>query len=380
MTVLVDDAVWPWRGRRWAHLVSDESYAELHAFAARLDIPRQVFQGDHYDVTAEMRDAAVALGATPVASRDLVRRLRSAGLRLSAAERRQRHADRAGWPEWRWDPLGRSWTVVGKDRQGRPNLPSTDCPFCPGGLEAPEPYDVRWFPNRWPAMPEERAEVVLYTDEHDATFWSLGVDGALKVVDLWAERTASLGARDDVGYVLVFENRGAEVGATIAHPHGQLYAYPDVPAVPRRELQDRCAFCDPAWAPPPDLLVASAGEWRAWAPSASSWPYELLLAPTAHEVDLPTATPESRRALAALLVDVLHRLDRLFDAPMPYMLWVHQRPTDGQAWPSAHLHVHVAPVLRKPATVRFVAAAEQGGGVFFNPVPPETAAHALREV
>ena len=82
MTVLVDDAVWPWRGRRWAHLVSDESYAELHAFAARLDIPRQVFQGDHYDVTAEMRAAALELGATPVAARELVRRLIDSGLRV----------------------------------------------------------------------------------------------------------------------------------------------------------------------------------------------------------------------------------------------------------------------------------------------------------
>ena len=79
--ILVDPAVWPWRGRRWAHLVSDESYDELHAFAARLGIPRHVFQGDHYDIPAHLRARAVELGAAPVDSRELVRRLRSAGLR-----------------------------------------------------------------------------------------------------------------------------------------------------------------------------------------------------------------------------------------------------------------------------------------------------------
>lgn len=79
--ILVDPAVWPWRGHRWAHLVSDQSYEELHAFAARLDIPERAFQGDHYDVPAHLRERAIELGATPVDSRELVRRLRAAGLR-----------------------------------------------------------------------------------------------------------------------------------------------------------------------------------------------------------------------------------------------------------------------------------------------------------
>ena len=87
MAVLVDEAVWPWRGARWAHLVSDESVAELHAFADRLGLRRMSFQGDHYDVPESVRDRALALGAEPVRGRDLVRRLRGAGLRLAAPER-----------------------------------------------------------------------------------------------------------------------------------------------------------------------------------------------------------------------------------------------------------------------------------------------------
>ena len=81
MAILVDQAIWPWRGRRWAHLVSDENYDELHAFAERLGLRRASFQGDHYDVPASVRLEAIALGATPVDARVLVRRLRAAGLR-----------------------------------------------------------------------------------------------------------------------------------------------------------------------------------------------------------------------------------------------------------------------------------------------------------
>ena len=83
--ILVDQAIWPWRGRRWAHLVSDESYDELHEFAARLGLRREAFQGDHYDVPDEYRTRAIELGATPVDARDLVRRLRAAGLRKRSA-------------------------------------------------------------------------------------------------------------------------------------------------------------------------------------------------------------------------------------------------------------------------------------------------------
>ena len=95
MTVLVDAAVWSWRGRRWAHLVSDESLAELHAFAAALGVDPRLFEGDHYDITAEWREQAIAMGAEAVDSRDLVRRLRASGLRLTPAQRHAAKAARA---------------------------------------------------------------------------------------------------------------------------------------------------------------------------------------------------------------------------------------------------------------------------------------------
>ena len=268
--------------------------------------------------------------------------------------------------------------AVNRERQARPNRPDEDCPFCVGGLEAPEPYDVRAFVNRWPSFPDDRCEVVLYTPEHDATFWSLGVAGALAVVDLWAARSAALGDRDDVAYVLVFENRGAEVGATIPHPHGQIYSYAEVPPNPLRELSTgACALCAEE---PGDRLVSETDDWRAWVPHASVYPYGLVVAPSAHEPDLPSLSPSSRRALATVLVDALHRLDALWDRPMPYMMWFHQRPFDGGSWPSAHVHVEIAVPLRAPGVMRFIAGGELGSGLYVNPVVPETAAGELRAV
>jgi UDPglucose--hexose-1-phosphate uridylyltransferase len=223
-------------------------------------------------------------------------------------------------------------------------------------------------------MPDDRCEVVLYTPQHDATFWSLGVDGARKVIDLWAERSAALGARDDVEYVLVFENRGAAVGATISHPHGQIYAFDFVPPLPLREL-----LRGERLGAPGTRLVAATDGWVAFVPEASAYPYALRLVPHEQVPDLPSLDEPGRHALAALLVDVLERLDRAFEAETPYMLWIHQRPFDGREWPDARLHVEVISPWRAPGVLRYIAAGEVGSGVFFNPVDPEAAAQALRD-
>lgn len=290
----------------------------------------------------------------------------------------------AGEVEERVDPLTGDVVAITASRQTRPNLPTTGCPFCVGGIEAPEPYDVKAFVNRWPSLPADRCEVVLYSPDHDATFWSLPLEQAIKVVDLWAERTADLGRRPDVAYVLVGENRGPVVGATIDHPHGQIYAYDAVPEVPLAELsRSSCALCTGA-DEPGDRLVAAHGGWRAWVPHAAVHPYEVRLAPVDHVADLPSLDVAGRRDLASTLAEVLAQLDNLWpDAPdrlMPSMLWFHQRPTDGGEWPTAHLHAHVAVPMRAPGVQRYVAAMELGSGRYVNPVPPERAAAELRAV
>jgi UDPglucose--hexose-1-phosphate uridylyltransferase len=274
------------------------------------------------------------------------------------------------------DALTGDAVIVATHRQERPNRPADGCPFCVGGLEAPGPYETRWFPNRWPSFADGRSEVHLFSPEHDATLATMGREHVRKVVDLWAERTAALGGRPDVVYVLLFENSGRDAGATIAHPHGQAFGYAEIPDRPAQELvRDDCSLCTE---PPADLVVAAAGNWLAWIPEAATSPFELRLAPRDHVADLPGLDERGRDDCAALLSDALGCLDRVVARPMPRMLWAHQRPFDGGAWPNAHLHFHVHALLRNAHSLRYVSGGELGGGVFINPVAPSSAAEALR--
>lgn len=275
-------------------------------------------------------------------------------------------------PGLRRDPhLGTQVHIVGA-RQGRPNLPTSGCPFCVGGLEAPEPYEVRWFPNRWPAMSDGRCEVILYTPRHDATLWSLGVDGVRRVIGIWAERTTALGARDDVEFVLVFENRGAEVGATIEHPHGQIYAYDHVPERSARRLAGH-------WRPDPDeeRLVTRNAHWSAVVPFAPRFPLEITIAPDRHIGLLSELSDAESTDLAALLVDVMARLDRYFERTLPYMMWLNQRPTTS-GYDDAWFNIEIVSPWRAAGVQRFIAAAEVATDEYFNPVVPEELARTLR--
>jgi UDPglucose--hexose-1-phosphate uridylyltransferase len=278
--------------------------------------------------------------------------------------------------DFRIDPLTGTCVVITPWRQDRPDRPEGRCPFCPGGREAPGDYTERWIANRWPGLPGGRHEVVLHSPDHDASFPALGVAGAGRVIEVWSERTAALASRPDVGYVFVFENRGRATGATIDHPHSQILAFGAIPPVPHAELsRPACELCSDA---DERLVVTGCRGWRARVPQAPSWPYEMLISPGAHVPDLPAAGAWLRGGLAAILVDCLTRLHRLFGADAPYMLWFHQRPAGDQDWPAAHLHLHLVPVMRGRGRIRHLASAELGAGVFFDPVDPAAAAARLR--
>jgi UDPglucose--hexose-1-phosphate uridylyltransferase len=274
--------------------------------------------------------------------------------------------------ELRIDPVTGAHVVVTPWRQRRPNLPQGSCPFCPGGLEAPGPYDVLHIKNRWPALPDGRHEVILHSPDHDSSFPDLGEDKSAQVIELWSARTAALGSRDDVAYVFVFENHGRQIGATIDHPHSQILAFGSIPPIVAAELSaSACHLCQD---PDDGLLVTRLAGWQAAVPWAPSWPYELLISPRRHVADLPAAGPELRAGLAAILVDALTRMGLLLGRDTPYMLWVHQRPNDGAGWPAAHLHLHLSPARRAHCVARHLASAELGAGVFFDPVDPRQAA------
>jgi UDPglucose--hexose-1-phosphate uridylyltransferase len=304
---------------------------------------------------------------------------------------------RAG--ELRWDRLSREWVAFAEQRQDRTLLPSaSDCPLCPSrpdhNTEIPAAsYDVVAFENRFPALPagRGRCEVMCFTADHDASFASLSPRRAATVLSAWADRTAELGSADGIEHVYCFENRGAEVGATLHHPHGQVYALPFVPprarqlAASAREYrsQDGGNLFDHMLAvaiADGRRVVASNEHWTAFVPWAAHWPFEVLLFPHQRVADLACLSPSARAAFPGLYLDVLGRLDRLFGTPMPYMAAWQQAPSrDQAARAELALHLQVMTVRRAPGRLKFMASTEAGAGVWSNDVLPETAARMLRE-
>jgi UDPglucose--hexose-1-phosphate uridylyltransferase len=250
-----------------------------------------------------------------------------------------------------------------------------------GGREAPEPYQVRWFPNRWPAMDGERCEVVLYSPLHEASLASLGTEGVRAVIDLWTQRTAVNSVREDVDHILIFENRGAEVGATISHPHGQIYHYPHIPDRPRKRLAA-------GWVPDTDpgaRLVTERDTWTAWVPTAPVYPCQIAIAPRTQLRSLLDLGPDDRNELAAVLGEVLARLDAHFETAAPYMMWLNQQPFsqrdhDRSLIDAAWFNIEIVSPWRATDVQRYIAAAEVACEEYFNPVVPEDLAQALRAV
>ena len=260
------------------------------------------------------------------------------------------------------------------DRQNRPNLPIAGCPFCVGGLEAPEQYSVRSFPNRWPALEEGYCEVVLYSPNHEATFGTLTTDEALSVVNLWAQRTQALRELPNGEYVIVFENRGAEIGATISHPHGQIYAFDHVPPRPARMI---AAGWEPVVASAEHVILEVDG-WRVFSEYAAVYPVSIRIAPIHRIADLADMNAVDRAVLAATLVRLFAALDALFDAPLPYMMWINQAPRTRDDWPDAWFNIEIVSPWRAQGLPRFIAGVEVASGEFFNPVDPADVATRLR--
>jgi UDPglucose--hexose-1-phosphate uridylyltransferase len=223
-------------------------------------------------------------------------------------------------------------------------------------------------------MYDERCEVVLYSPVHGGSLSGLDDASMDAVVDLWAERSAVLGARSDVATVLVFENHGREVGATIDHPHGQIYAFDHVPERSFARLQS-------GWAPesPEALVVEESDGWRTFVPSAPVHPVSLQVAPVSPVHDLPGMDAGQRAAFGRALRRARQRVELLFADPVPTMMWINQRPFDG-TFRDARINVEIVSPWRSNGVPRYIAAAEVATGEYFNPVVPEDLAERLRSV
>jgi UDPglucose--hexose-1-phosphate uridylyltransferase len=319
--------------------------------------------------------------------------------------------------ELRYNPLLGEWLATATQRQDRTFLPPADfCPLCPTKpghhpTEVPEPnYDLVTFENRFPSLkkdPPEPAlesnglfevkpgrgicEVVLYSSNHNTTLAAEPVERIYKLVKVWRNRFAELEARDFIKYVFIFENKGEAVGVTLHHPHGQIYAYPFVPPVPKKELRQsrkyfeaegRCLLCEIVQKEieVDKRIVAQNRSFAAYIPFFARYPYETHIAAKRHLQAITDLDEYEQQDLAEILKQVLTAFDRLFNVSFPYMMVMHQRPCDGKDHSHYHFHIEFYPPMRTGTKLKYLAGSEAGAGMFINDTLPEQKAPELRSL
>ncbi|MGW1544950.1 galactose-1-phosphate uridylyltransferase [Streptomyces sp. NPDC002309] len=310
--------------------------------------------------------------------------------------------------EIRGDDLLGDSVAIASHRQGRTYHPPADqCPLCPTRgerlSEIPDSsYDVVVFENRFPSLAGDsgRCEVVCFTSDHDASFAGLGEEQARLVLDAWTDRTSELSHLPSVEQVFCFENRGAEIGVTLGHPHGQIYAYPFT--TPRTALMLRSVAAHREATGGENLfdavverelaggrVVLEGEHWVAFVSFAAHWPYEVHLYPRRRVPDLLALDEAARSEFPRVYLELLRRFDRIFgegEPPTPYIAAWHQAPFgrlaefDGVSRDDFALHLELFTIRRTSGKLKFLAGSESGMSVFINDVPPERAAERLREV
>ncbi|MDO8105592.1 galactose-1-phosphate uridylyltransferase [Isoptericola sp. b441] len=331
-------------------------------------------------------------------------------------------------PQMRRDPLTGDWIPMAGHRMNRTFMPSADaCPLCParedadysdGEIPATD-YDVAVFENRFPALlavpgapPEPwavdgeelwqarpasgRCEVVCFSSDHDSSFADLTPGRVRTIVEAWADRTAALSELPGVQQVFCFENRGPEIGVTLPHPHGQIYAFgyvtPRTRTMLERAAEHRAATGGHLLR---DVLeaelragvriVAESEHWVGYVPAAARWPVEVHLAPRRDVLDLPGLTDAERDDLAVTYLELLRRLDRFFvdgagaPVPLPYVAGWHQAVL-GEGRELGRLHLQLLSVRRAPGKLKYLAGVESGMASWISDTTPERVAARLQEL
>ncbi|MFN3728674.1 MAG: galactose-1-phosphate uridylyltransferase [Fimbriimonadaceae bacterium] len=317
--------------------------------------------------------------------------------------------------ELRHHPFLDQWVITATHRQDRTFLPPKDfCPLCPttpGGFptEVPFPsYDIVVFENKFPSLrtpaapmdvdgtvvtparPSEGVcEVVCYSSDHDVTFASLPLKQVQKLTRVWRDRYIHLSSREEVEYIFIFENKGKEIGVTLVHPHGQIYAYPFIPPVLTIEVESERRYYAETGRPlmadvidqevnSPRLIYQSEA-FVAFVPFFARYPYEVYVAPKRHVPSLAEMSESELDDLARTLLVVTRKYDALFGFSMPYIMAMHQRPAKGghdHSW----FHVEFYPPYRTESKLKYLAGSEAGAGAFINDTLPEVTGPRLAAI
>jgi UDPglucose--hexose-1-phosphate uridylyltransferase len=319
-----------------------------------------------------------------------------------------------GEPHLRWNPLLGQWTAYAAYRQGRTFLPPPEYNPLAVTVDPAHPtelpdgdWEIAVFDNRFPALMwgahaappasvptapgRGKCEVVVFTQDAGASLGGLAVERIELLLEVWAERTRELGAQAGIDYVLAFENRGAEVGVTLHHPHGQVYAYPVVPPVPARMGEVARLHLQQHGCGPLESLIASELQANqrllyrgphavAFVPACARYPYEVWVAPTGRVERFTDLSGEQAADLARALKTVLQKYDGLWQRPFPYLMAWYQAPTDGQPHPEWRLHAEFYPPYRTRDRLKYLAGTELAAGLYAMDALPEDKARELQAV
>lgn len=312
----------------------------------------------------------------------------------------------------RYDVLTGEWISVAAHRQGRAFLPPAHiCPLCPASAEnlseVPDNFDVAVFENKSPSFGPVlaavqtpaagasllgysqpaygRCEVVVFSAKHEGSLGGLPVNRVRTVVEAWAERTAELQGMPGVIQVFPFENRGQEIGVTLHHPHGQIYAYPYITPKTKGLLDqlggNGVQFFDEllAFERGTERELIAGDNFTAYVPWAARWPLEIHVLPHRNVNDLSQLSGDERDELAHIHSRLLAGLDRLYDSPTPYIAAWHQAPMIEQR-EQVRLQLRIHSPRRAADKLKYLAGSESAMGAFIGDVAPETQAKQLREV
>lgn len=325
--------------------------------------------------------------------------------------------EQPGIGELRLDPLVNEWVVMSAHRQGRVFLPPKElCPLCPttGELltEVPEDdYEVVVFDNRAPSLrppvgdwaapdlvgPDTdqgtaagKCEVIAFTADHGKSLKDLDPARVRTLLEAWIDRTSELSQEPFIKHIAPFENRGEEVGVTLSHPHGQIYAYSYIPPKVAKMLSvakdhfDRTGrvLMDDIVAREireSERIIARNEHWVAYVPYAARYSFEIHVAPLTSVADLTELSPAAADAFPPIALEVLNRLDGVFDISMAYIAAWHQAPVrEGREY--LRLHWQITSVRRAPGKLKYLAGSESSMGAFIMDLRPEQSALQLREV
>jgi UDPglucose--hexose-1-phosphate uridylyltransferase len=234
-------------------------------------------------------------------------------------------------------------------------------------------------------------EVVCYTQEHDLFLEDMPVQKICNLIRVWQDRYLNLGSRNFVKYVFIFENKGKEIGVTLSHPHGQIYAFPYIPPVILEELKSskkffkknkKCLHCTIIENELRDKsrIVIKNEDFIAFIPFYAGWPYEVHIYSLRHTGSICELKEQEILSLSVIIKKIINGYNNLFGFRMPYVMVIHQKPTDGRDYSYYHFHFEFYPPYRTKNKLKYMAGCELGAGTFINDTLPEEKAAELKEI